>query len=391
MIAGGTGDGVVRDLHADERDEFARRALEAAIRVGLVALLVVWCWQIVRPFVTPVAWGIILAIAVYPGFAALRELLRGHGGWAAAVVTVLALVVFLGPIGMLATALLDSLQTLAADLSDGIVTVPPPPQRVATWPLVGEPLHRLWGLASVNLDEALAEIEPQLKAVSGWLLAFVAGLGLGFLQFLLAIVIAGGLLARAVTAQRAVQAFAYRVSGDRGPGFVDLATATIRSVTRGILGTALIQATLAGIGLIAVGIPAAGLLAFLAFLLSALQIGPGLVLLPAMVYVFATADLLIAILFAAWIIPVTLVDNFLKPILMSRGVDVPMLVIFIGVLGGTLASGIIGLFIGPVVLALGYKLLVAWVLGGPEHALAVTKGTAPGTPRAGARSGPSRR
>ena len=358
------------DVDAHERDAFARKALEAAIRVGLVALLVAWCWEIVRPFVTPVAWGIILAIAVYPGFAALRRLLAGHGGWAAIVVTALALVVFLGPVSVLTTTLLENLQTLAAKLGGGTLAVPPPPARVATWPLIGEPLHRLWTLASVNLEAALGEIGPQLQVISSWLLGFVAGLGLGFLQFILAIVIAGFLLAHAVAAQGAAQAFAQRVAGGRGPGFLELGIATIRNVARGVLGTALIQATLAGIGLVAVGIPAAGLLAFLVFLLSALQIGAGLVLIPAMIYVFATADLLTAILFAAWSIPVTLVDNFLKPILMSRGVDVPMLVIFIGVVGGTLASGIIGLFIGPVVLALGYKLLLAWVLGGPEEVLA---------------------
>jgi predicted PurR-regulated permease PerM len=222
----------------------------------------------------------------------------------------------------------------------------------------------------VNLEQALAEIGPQLEATSRWLFGFVAGLGLGFLQFILAIMIAGLLLAHAGAAQGAAQAFARRVAGARGLSFLELGIATIRNVARGVLGTALVQATLAGIGLVAVGIPAAGLLAFLVFLLSALQLGSGLVLVPAMIYVFATADLLTALLFAAWSIPVTLVDNFLKPILMSRGVDVPMLVIFIGVVGGTLASGIIGLFIGPVVLALGYKLLVAWVLGGPEVVLA---------------------
>lgn len=360
---------VLSDADTTERDAFARKALEAAIRIGLVALLLAWCWEIVRPFVTPVAWGMILAIAVYPGFAALRRLFAGHGGWAAIVVTAFALVVFLGPIGLLTTRLLDNLQVLAVDLSDGAVAVPPPPDGVARWPLIGEPLHRLWVLASHNLEEALAEVGPQLQTISGWLLRFVAGLGLGFLQFLLAIVIAGLLLAHAGTAQDAARAFARRAAGARGLGFLELGTATVRNVARGVLGTALIQATLAGVGLIAVGIPAAGLLTFLTFLLSALQIGPGLVLIPAMIYVFATADLLPAILFAAWTIPVTLVDNFLKPILMSRGVDVPMLVIFIGVVGGTLASGIIGLFVGPVVLALGYKLLVAWVLGGPEEVL----------------------
>lgn len=196
------------------------------------------------------------------------------------------------------------------------------------------------------------------------------------MQFVISIVIAGFLLYRAAAGQRAAVAFARRTAGDRGAGMVELATATIRNVARGVLGTALVQAVLAGIGLLVAGVPAAGLLTLLVFLLSALQVGAGLVLIPAMIYVFATADLLTGILFAAWSVPVALVDNVLKPILMGRGVDVPMLVIFAGVIGGTLASGIIGLFIGPVVLALGYKLASAWILGGPEHALAPTEPTA---------------
>jgi predicted PurR-regulated permease PerM len=370
VIRAGIGEERLSDDDVHERDRFARKALEAAIRIGLVALLVAWCWEIVRPFVTPVAWSCILAIAVHPGFAALRRLLGGHGGVAAAVMTGIALLVFLGPVGMLSTTLLENLQALAAGLGKGDLVVPPPPDSLATWPLIGEPLYRFWQLASVNLEAAVKEIGPQLQVISTWLLGFVTGLGLGFLQFLLAIVIAGFLLSHTDAAQRAAQAFARRVAGDRGPGLVELGTLTIRNVARGVLGTALVQATLAGIGLVAVGIPAAGLLAFLAFLLSALQIGAGLVLIPAIIYVFATADVVPAILFAAWSVPVMLVDNFLKPILMSRGVNVPMVVIFLGVVGGTLASGIIGLFIGPVVLALGYKLLVAWVLGGPEEVLA---------------------
>jgi predicted PurR-regulated permease PerM len=365
-----------------EHEAFARKALEAAVRIGLVALLVAWCWDIVSPFVTPVAWGVILAIATFPAFRALEHGLGGRNNLAATLVTIVALVIFLGPIGMLITALLDNLQNLAADLSAGTLSVPPPAKNVAAWPMIGPPLDRIWGLASVNLSEALHEFEPQLRAVSSWLLGFVGGLGLGFLQFLIAIVIAGFLLARARAGEYAARAFATRVAGeDRGPGFVDLATATIRAVARGVLGIALVQATLAGIGLVAAGVPVPGLLAFLVFLLSALQIGPGLVLIPAIIYVFVNANLVTWILFAAWTIPVTLLDNVLKPIVLGRGAGVPMLVIFVGVIGGTLASGIIGMFIGPVVLALGYKLLSAWVLGGPEHALAALDAAREGRPQ----------
>ncbi len=365
-----------------EHDAFARKALEAAIRIGLVALLVIWCWGIVRPFVTPVAWGVILAIAMYPGCHAIETGLGGRRTLAATLVTLVALLIFLGPIGLLLTGLLENLKTVAAHLSAGTLTVPPPPASVATWPVIGPWLDRIWSLASVNLSDAIHELDPQLRALSRWLLSFVAGLGLGFFQFLIAIVIAGFLLAQAPAGEQAARALATRVAGERGPGFVDLVSTTIRQVARGVLGIALVQAALAGIGLVAAGVPVPGLLAFLVFLLSALQIGPGLILIPAIIYVFVNADLVTWVLFAAWTIPVTLLDNVLKPIVLGRGAGVPMLVIFVGVIGGTLASGIIGMFIGPVVLALGYKLLSAWVLGGPEHALAALDASRAGRPQA---------
>jgi predicted PurR-regulated permease PerM len=353
------------DDHAST-DAFARRAVEAAVRVGLIALLLVVCWTIVRPFYTPVVWGAILAVAVHPGFRALSDRIGGHDRWTAALLTLLGLAIIVGPIGMVVSVLWDNLQALGTQLSAGTLHVPPPPEAVAGWPLIGEPLHRLWSLASTNLEAALQEIGPQLQVVSGWLLTLAAGLGLGFLQFIVALVIAGVLLANADICHRAALAILGRVAGVRGAGLVELATRTVRNVTRGILGTALIQATLAGIGMVAVGVPGAGLLALIAFVLAALGIGAGLVLIPAMIYVFATGELWIGMLFAVWSVPVMLVDNVLKPILMGRGASVPILVIFVGVVGGTLAFGIIGLFIGPVVLALGYELGVAWIRMGVE-------------------------
>lgn len=358
------------DDHADT-DAFARRAVEAAIRIGLIALLLAVCWVIVRPFYTPVVWGAILAIAVHPGFRALSEHIGGRDGLAAALITLLALAIFVGPISLVMATLWENLRTLGTRFAEGTLDVPPPPETVADWPLVGSPLDRLWTLASVNLEEALEEVAPKLEGVSGWLLSLAAGLGVGFIQFLVAILIAGVLLAKADVCRRAALAVSGRIAGARGAGLIELSTRTIRNVTRGILGTALIQATLAGLGMVAVGIPAAGLLALIAFVLAALGIGAGLVLIPAMIWVFANSEPWIAVAFAVWSVPVMFVDNVLKPILMGRGGTVPTLVIFVGVVGGTLAFGIIGLFIGPVVLALGWELAVAWIrIGTPDDPVA---------------------
>jgi len=345
-----------------EKDKvFVHRALEATIRIGLVVLLLAWCFQIVRPFVIPVFWGMIIAVATYPGYSWLEAKLGGRNIIAAVVFTILGLILLVGPTVMLGGTLVDSAQTLAADLSDGSLTLPPPPGRVAHWPIIGESLYGFWELASTNLEEALDQVGPYLKTAGTWLLKMAAGAGLGILQFVFAIVIAGVLLANARGGTVAADAIALRLAGERGPEFADIAQTTVRSVARGILGVALIQSILAGLGFLAVGLPAAGLLALICLLLAVIQIGVFPILIPVVIHVFATSDTVTAVVFAIWCVIVGLTDNALKPFLLGRGAPVPMAVIFVGAIGGFLASGIIGLFVGAVVLSLGYTLFVAWL------------------------------
>jgi predicted PurR-regulated permease PerM len=342
---------------------FAGRAVDAAIKIGLIALLAVWCLEIVRPFMLPLIWGVIIAIASYQGFVRLERGLGGHSRLAAILWTIVGLILVLGPVGTLAGVLVENVQTIAAHLRTDGLHVPAPPDAIATWPFVGEPAHRFWSLASSNLGAALAEIRTQIRALSVFLLAAIANAGLGMLQLVIAVIIAGVLLPQAEGAARAANAVAMRLAGERGPSLVTLAEATIRSVARGVLGTAMIQAVLAGVGLVVAGVPAAGLLAFVCLILCTVQIGPGLVLVPAMIYLFWNAETTTAILFTAWSIPVMLIDNVLKPLLMRSSVDVPTVIILIGVIGGLLAYGLIGVFLGPVIIALGYELFRAWVRG----------------------------
>ena len=217
-------------------------------------------------------------------------------------------------------------------------------------------------MASVNLAAALGEIRPQVAAFGRWLLATVGELGLGTLQFVIAIIIAGVFLANAQGSGDAARAIATRLAGERGADYAELGQATVRSVARGILGVALIQSLLAGLGFLAVGVPGAGLLALVCLLLAVVQIGPIVVLIGTVIYVFSTADTFTAVIFLIWSIFVALIDNVLKPILLGRGVKVPMVVIFVGAIGGLLASGIIGLFVGSVVLALSFTLFKAWLM-----------------------------
>jgi len=352
---------VTEDKQTSKEKAFLRRALEATIRIGLVVLLVLWCFEIIKPFIVPVIWGIIIAVATYPGYRRLLAPLGERRGLAATVVALLMLFVLIGPTIMLADTLVAGAQQLAKELGDGTLRIPPPPESVAAWPVIGTPVHKFWELASVNLASALDEIGPQLKALGGWLLSAAGGVGFGILQFVFAIIIAGILLANAEGGDKAADSIANRLIGEQGWNYADLARTTVRGVARGILGVALIQSILAGLGFLAIGLPAAGLLALLCLVLAVVQVGVGPIVIPAVIYVFATADTVPAVLFLVWSLFVTLLDNFLKPILLGRGAKVPMAVIFIGAIGGFLAHGIVGLFVGAVVLSLGYTLFRAWL------------------------------
>lgn len=344
-----------------------RIVIEAVVRVGLVLVLVAWCFWLARPFLVVVLWGVILAITVHPTYHRLGQALGGRGGLAATLLTLAALLLLIGPLSALTVALIENIGELATRFTTGSIVVPPPPPRLAQLPLIGGTAERIWQLASVNLLAALEEIRPQLAAVGRWLVAFAAGASLGALQFLVAIVIAGVLLAHAEAGGRFAAALTTRLAGARGPALATLAEHTVRNVARGVLGTALIQSVLAGIGFVVAGVPAAALLTLVCFVLAVIQIGPAILLLGVAAYLFATADTLTAVLFTAWSVPVALVDNVLRPLLLSRGRGVPLLVVLIGVLGGLIAHGLIGLFVGPIVLALGYELFRAW-LAGPSAA-----------------------
>jgi predicted PurR-regulated permease PerM len=347
----------------------ARTTVEVLVRVGVLLVLVVWCFWITRPFIVAVLWGAILAVAVHPGYRRLCHWLGGREGLAAAILSLLALLLLIGPLSMMTTALVGNIADLAERLSGGQIVIPPPPTTLAEWPFLGPRVERLWQLASVNLLSAMQEVQPQLRALGGWLLSLVAGIGLGLLNFVAAVVIAGLLLAYSTGGGRLAQAFATRLVGERGPELAGLAEQTVRNVARGVLGTALIQSALAGTGFVVAGVPWAALLTLVCFLLCVVQIGPAIVLIGAVTYVFSSAGTLIGSLFLAWCVLVGLVDNVLKPLLIGRGSTVPMAVILAGVLGGLLAHGLIGLFVGPIVLALGYELFRAW-LAGPSAAAA---------------------
>jgi predicted PurR-regulated permease PerM len=353
-------------MPTDEDQAFLRRALESSVRIGLVLFLVVWCFELARPFFTPIVWGIILAIATQPIYRALCRAMGGRSSIAASILVVGALLVLIVPSVLLTTNLVESVTQLAENVEAGTLEVPPPPAGVADWPIVGDPVHAFWAAASRDLDTALDSLHPQLKVVGRWALRTGASTGIGLLVFALSIVLAGVLLASGEPAADAARRVAERLAPGRGAELVALAGDTVQSVTVGILGTAVIQASLAAIGMLVAGVPAFGLWTLLVLLLAVVQLPTLIVLLPIIFWVFSSSSTGLAVLFAIWSVAVGVSDNVLKPLLLGRGSDLPMLVIFIGAIGGFVRAGIIGLFVGAVVMAVGYSLFKWWLEDVPE-------------------------
>ena len=340
------------------------RGVEVSTHIGLVILLFAACFLILRPFLSLITWGIIIAISVYPSYRKLQRALRDRGVLSSVVITILLLAFLVIPVVLLAGTLVGGIQALAAHLKDGTPVIPPPPASIETWPVIGAPLQSVWSLASTNIATALRTFAPQVKVVVAGLLSASAGIGLTVLQFAFSMVVAGILLANAQAATGAAHSFANRVFGDRGAEFERLASSTIRSVATGILGVAVIQALLAALGFLVAGLPGAGLWAIVFLIAAVLQVGT-LILIFAVIYMFAISSITKAVIFMLWCLIVALLDNVLKPLLLGRGVAVPIAVVFLGAIGGFLALGIIGLFVGAIVLSVGYELFIAWLHRAP--------------------------
>ena len=342
--------------------DYIERAVELVVHIGLLVLLAAVCFLILRPFIPIIAWGIIIAIAAYPAFRKLQSVLGNRGGLAAAVITIFLLSIVIVPAALFGRSLVSTVQELTAKFKRGTPILPPPPASVGTWPIVGPSLAGLWGTASSDMSDLVRQFAPQLKAAIPGVVSASAGLSLTVLQFLLSVLLAGGLLANAQSAYDLTCSLTNRLFGQRGPEFQELMGRTIRSVTSGILGVALIQTALAALGFLLLGLPGASLWITIFLFAAILQAG-GLVLIPAVIYVFSVASTPRAVVFLIWCVIVGALDNVLKPILLGRGVAVPTIVIFVGAFGGFIAMGIVGLFIGAVVLSVAYKLFLVWLKG----------------------------
>jgi len=337
--------------------------LDTLMRFGMVLILVGACYQVFRPFLYLLVWSLILAINFYPLQRMLKGRLGRKDGHIAALIVLITILILVVPVYVIGVSMTESVESGIAWVKTGTFHIDPPPASVAAWPIIGDKLYAFWDRAATDLSGLAQSLAPQLKDASLAMLGKAAGLGLGLMMFLVAVIIAGVMMAYGESGARSAAQIAERVFGPgQGVQVTRLCTATIRAVAQGVIGIAFIQMLLVGIGFVLMGIPGAGFLALVVLVLAIVQLPASLVTLPVIVFVFATQGASLAtIVFAVYILIAGLVDNVLKPMLLGRGVDVPMAVVLIGSIGGMATSGILGLFIGPVILAVGYQLFWRWV------------------------------
>jgi predicted PurR-regulated permease PerM len=335
--------------------------IELTIRLCVIGTLIYWTFVIVEPFAAMIVWSVVLAVAFYPIFEKLSSLLGNRRGVAAALMAVAGLFLIIGPATWVGVGVFDPIKSVIAGFDAGDILIPPPPESVKDWPIVGQQIHAFWELASTNLRSALSQVLPQLKPVGEYLLGMARNAGLGTLKFILSVVMAGFMLAYGPQLLTATRALARRIDPATGSKFVDLAGATINAVSRGVMGLSLMQAVIGGLGMYLSHVPGAGLLTIAILVLGIIQIGPLLIVAPVIFYAWTQMTTAAAIGLTLCMLTVNYMDNFIKPFLLARGLSTPIPVIFIGVLGGVLAYGVPGLFVGPVVLAVVWELTQAWI------------------------------
>jgi len=345
-----------------------RDLLETFIRITLVLALAVACVQIVAPFANLILWAMILAIALAPMTEGLAERFGGRRGMSAGIVAVTGLLLIGGPTVLLGISFVDHMASVLEEVRNGSLSLRPPPASVAEWPVVGNAVYGAWNEAAANLPQFAEDHREGLADWSRRALSGVAGSAVGILLFLASIAISGVMLAYSGRADQAFERIFIRFTDPmRGPRLKALSIATVRSVASGVIGVAFIQSLLFGIGFLLAGIPAAGVLALIVFLTGIIQLPAIIITIPAIAYLWmgdVEGSTVSNTVFTVYLVIAGLADNILKPLLLGRGVEAPMVVILLGAIGGMVTGGLIGLFVGGVVLAVGYQVFMEWVDAG---------------------------
>ena len=335
------------------------------LAVIFIGLLIAASFWVLLPFLFSIVWASLIVIATWPALVKLETRLGGKRGLAVAIMTTAILLIVLIPLTLAVLTIISRAGDIAGHVkSMSTLNLPSPPEWIGRIPFIGEKIAVRWtGFISLSPDERSALMTPYIKDILQWFIAQAGSMGKTLLQFLLTTIIAAIMYSNGETIREGVLSFARRLAGQQGEAVAVLAGKAIRGVALGIVVTAIIQAALSGLGLFISGVPAASLLTAIIFMLCLAQVGPFLVLIPAIIWLYWKVSALWGTVLLVFTIPALTLDNFIRPVLIKKGADLPLIMIFAGVIGGLIAFGIVGLFIGPVVLAITYTLLKAWVTG----------------------------
>ncbi len=337
--------------------------IRTLLRILFVGALIAGTLWILRPFLLAGIWATTIVVATWPLMVRLQKWLYGQRSLAVVVMTAALLLVLVVPVALATVTVVRNADAIIGwSKSLAAVRVPPPPEWVGRLPVAGSRIEARWReVAAASPEELSARLLPYLGMILGWFVVRVGGIGYVVVEFLLAVVIAAILYSRGEVAADAVRRLARRLAGKQGVDVVGLAAQAVRAVALGVVVTALAQSALGGFGLLITGVPFASILTAVMFLLAVAQVGVLPVLVPAALWLYWRGDSLWATVLIVFTVAAVILDNLLRPILIRKGADLPLLLIFAGVIGGLVAFGVIGLFVGPVVLVVGYTLLTAWV------------------------------
>lgn len=338
----------------------SKHLIELIIRLAALFLLVFYCFQLLSPFIMPVLWAAIIAVAIYPIHHFMEKKLGGRKVLASVIVTLAILAFIFIPAGLFLASITDTIVDFKQKIESGNISLDHPSENIKTWPIIGNQLYDFLHNLSDQMVSIFQKYQSQVLTVAKTILMAIVGTGMSFLQVIFSIIIAGVLLATNGT-EAAMATIFNKMVGEQGAEYLQLTTSTIRSVVKGVLGVAVIQTLLAGFGFFMAGIPHAGIWAVCALVLSIIQVGPGLVIIGVIGFLYTQENHFFATAWTVYFVLVMFSDNILKPILLGKGARVPMLVIFLGVIGGFLLQGFIGLFTGAIVLSIGYKLFLLWM------------------------------
>jgi len=345
--------------------------------VLFIGILIAASFWVVRPFISAFIWATMIVVATWPLLTALQARLWGRRGLAVAVMTLILLLALIVPLSLAVATIVRSADEIVIKArSLATFTVPAPPDWLGSIPMIGPKLAEHWqSVAALRMIELSSWLAPYTAKLVGWFADQAGSVGIMILQFLLTVMISMILYTKGDSAAAGVLSFARRLGGARSEEATLLAAKAIRSVALGIGLTAIIQSVTGGIGLALTGVPGASILTAVMLMLCVAQIGPSLVLFPSIIFLYWKGEIFWGTILLIWSIPVVTLDNFLRAALIRRGADLSLLLIVAGVIGGLIAFGIIGLFIGPVVLAVTYTLLSAWVSGPEPEQKQVSQGT----------------